>query len=488
MAFALSNNLAARVGESGIYQWLERRDLPPAATITMFRGPTGEAILEKIFREAVEIGHLRLVEQLLAAGVDPNMGLCSAPDCSVLLTPLQYACLVGNTPLVKVLYDAGALVNDNPFGWQGSILVLAILRYDLRPWQYLHKKHRSCFGNQECRFMCYRDTSSGALRSAIAELVDVLLSFGAHVNDPGGWKTECHAGTFSSEELLDLAHLLIVEVHSPLTIAAAYGLTELVEIFLRAGADVHYRANKVGSALEQSIYVFCHICSSIFERPMPRRPQSPLHPQSADLVATVKALIRGGASPDQSDAPARNRGDEHMAYSPLDHVLECKYGPGPELAEILISNGASLTVHTLRLALTFGDFRIFRRVVGLLSTPSERTSMLLEGRCLGVFGLTYRKVAFSGRVVYMTLVLGGLLIALEADFDDLLRSNPFPDVLSNCRRAHVEPQIVLEKDSDFNAKLKLLRGVEYLGATHDFFEVIRLSSVERERKVYLPEG
>lgn len=483
MAFAVSNNLSENAERSNVYQWLERQGLPAASDHTIFRGPTGEALLEKLFRMAVEMGHLGAVKQLLAAGADPNESLCSAPGCAVMFTPLQYACLVGNTPLVRVIHTAGALVNENPFGWQGSILVLAMLRYRLQPELYLHENHRSCFGDKECRSNCYRfKPSRDTMRVAILELVNILLSLGAEVNDPDRWESERREATVSDEELHSLEYPLVFEAHSPLTMAASYSLAELVEVFLQAGADVHYRVNGVGSALQQAIYPNHH-ASRRSLRFITHLPPDARHLSDPGTVDTVIALLRGGASPDRCDPRSGGRAGEHILYSPLDHALQLGREADLDIAKILISHCASPTAHTLRLAVLCRDFHIFRGVVRLLRTPSEKTSKLLQGQCLHIFGLTYNKNTFSDRDVYKTLVLGGLLMGPKADFRDILLSNPFPDILSGCCLPRFDSPTRSTRVRLLHSNLHLIRRAGYLGATTDFIEDSRVSLEECEQKV-----
>jgi hypothetical protein len=133
MVFMISNNFPGESNSRNIYKWL-KKNTPPFVlkTLSSIATPTAEALLEKLFRSAVEAGDVPVVKHLLRAGASPNRPMCrhvSLPDHA---TPLQFALSRGNTKLAQELIKAGSSIDEGGTGWKSSALVLAIIGNNIR--------------------------------------------------------------------------------------------------------------------------------------------------------------------------------------------------------------------------------------------------------------------------------------------------------------------------------------------------------------------
>ncbi|CZR69741.1 uncharacterized protein PAC_19641 [Phialocephala subalpina] len=126
--FLISKNFPGRADGGKIYKWLKDHGTNGVFNVlSSAEGPTAKALLENLFRLAVEAEDLPTVKYLLKAGVNPNGSTCRDKQIPDTLTPLQFACIAGNSELAQELIKAGSTIDQPGSGWKNSILVLAII-------------------------------------------------------------------------------------------------------------------------------------------------------------------------------------------------------------------------------------------------------------------------------------------------------------------------------------------------------------------------
>ncbi|KAL5320062.1 hypothetical protein ACEPPN_013122 [Leptodophora sp. 'Broadleaf-Isolate-01'] len=214
-------------------------------------GPTAKALVENLFRLAVEAEDLLTVKHLLKAGVNPNGPACRDKRIPDILTPLQFACIAGNSGLAQELIKAGASIDQPGSGWKSSTLVLAIIGehflYDPSRTGYIveHADSDDENGPQ------YDDEN-------LLSLANSLIEAGASVNledldlyreassfrDGNDWNGVLY---------LDDGPAALMDGHSPLTAASKYRHGGLVDVLLRKGADVDFVTDRGTTALQECL-------------------------------------------------------------------------------------------------------------------------------------------------------------------------------------------------------------------------------------------
>ena len=181
-------------------------------------GPTSEALSEKIFQSALRAQDVDVIRTVLSSGIDPNeQGIMDEA------TPLQFISRTWNVKIASILIKAGANVNSClPSGLRhSSKSVPGALRY-------------AALGGGTLRYAALGKGS---------EMVDFLLSEGAHANTADGTSALCTSvekGDIRSVQLLISAGADVKNRHDGYTaLHMAYRSSEMVNILLRAGADVN---------------------------------------------------------------------------------------------------------------------------------------------------------------------------------------------------------------------------------------------------------
>jgi ankyrin repeat protein len=203
---------------------------------------------------AVTSGHLKVVEELLLAGADPNCytdpGLCCVEDSQ---TPLYQAAGQGDLEIVKLLLAAGANVNSlNRGSWGSTPLSAAAQCGHLEIVKEL-LKHGAKTEQAD-----YYDQTSLYVASNYGhlEIVKKLLKHGAHVNSPHGRGAETSLHIACERGYLEIVKELLKHgakinqlsssqkncgypARTPLYNAVRNGNLEIVHLLLIAGADVN---------------------------------------------------------------------------------------------------------------------------------------------------------------------------------------------------------------------------------------------------------
>jgi len=177
-AYLSSNNMLNAVQCDGFVRWISNNN--NHSTLRAFFSqnlPTINAFARSIFESALRIRDAKVVQILLAFGVDP-----SPPTRMNGKTPLQLAILRGNMRLVKILLDAGADINVLSTGRQGeSALHDAVWVSDEMVELLLN---RGAVIDIPGRIHCSRTALQSAAEQGATKLVAFLLNAGADVNAP----------------------------------------------------------------------------------------------------------------------------------------------------------------------------------------------------------------------------------------------------------------------------------------------------------------
>jgi ankyrin repeat protein len=218
------------------------------------KGPTVEALLEKFFRLAIEAEDMQTVRYFIQEGVSFNGFICRHPRIDDNLTPLQFACIRGNTQLAQELIKAGSSIDQPRTGWKSSALVLAILGEILRGrtrfWDVRDDDEDdddeddddqeiiNDANDQEIPDEVHSQEETGRFFNLIHSLIDAGASVNVDVSGGMGamrWRWE-------GDEIL-------WDGHSPLTAASKYRIPELVDLFIQKGAEITFLTEHEMSAL-----------------------------------------------------------------------------------------------------------------------------------------------------------------------------------------------------------------------------------------------
>lgn len=128
--FLTSNNFPAGATGEYLYEWFKAHEkIPILDALASIKTPSAEATLESLLRFAVEAEDMPMLQQLLRARVNPNGQSCCHYRIPEILTPLQFACLIGHTEMAQELIHAGADIDNPGSGWKSSGILLAIAGY-----------------------------------------------------------------------------------------------------------------------------------------------------------------------------------------------------------------------------------------------------------------------------------------------------------------------------------------------------------------------
>lgn len=459
LTYMVSNNLFAEFmgNKYALYRWLKMHGPSSVAILKTIEGPSADAVFQNMFRLAVEAEDLQMVRHLINMGANPNEPGCKHVGCPEVFTPLQYASLRGNTPLVKELIRAGSNIDDAEYGWRGRTLVLAIFGFGQRD-----------FLNNRLNIQ----------RSAIHELDDMF--FDDQIMNEEEWRRERDLLTLNEErDLLELVRILVqshakVNVadeatsdgkdygsfyllpgsnHSPLSIASTYLYTLIVDFLLCNNADASYRAHPDNTSLALSECLFTGVYGSHYTREEPYEPYEPDTSTKTRVLHIVSSLMKAGAEVNGKLDYDMAGVEEDISYTCfsctcLSTTYRTKgcYQSVVDLATIIkdtnviklmILAGAVRNSHCLNVAIGHGTFDTFRQLIDSVADLPDWTTSPLDAHSADIVGPWAERNQQAIRDLQRKrgLILAAICLGETSFLEDFLDSpeNQMTGILDGCR-------------------------------------------------------
>jgi len=480
IAYAISNNFPGQGDRKEIYRWLMSLGSFSSDITRLLQDPSNQALLQGLFRLAVEEGDVQLASVLLNTGADPNANTCvEEEELPIPLRPLQYSCFHGNLELVTVLLRAGAQIDYPESGWNCSPLLFAIVGcFSDEFWGHhsldakaniedaatgsvliLDADNGNNYNNNnnngevDDATQCSHKMKLGYKVEALLMLLHELLNAGADVNaipeDPSD-------SQYSVEEWCDLTspgdlwYPLACENHSALTLASSYRCPELVDFLIRNGANISFHIDGIRSALRECLYPsderYNDLKDGNHKKLKDRLVVMWGGPTALSVLETAKMLIMAGVDVNdhepcdeycdlERDSSNINLAEickedfDMKCYSALDFgILTQDRG----FIDALWSAGAKPTRHSFDVAIKARDYQTFCRLVESEAgfpdwavAPDEELTVDDEH-----FYLESRKATTTQKK--RALILAAIRIGSCADLRNLTRSSNWCGIVRDC--------------------------------------------------------
>ncbi|KAK4442457.1 ankyrin repeat-containing protein, partial [Podospora aff. communis PSN243] len=365
VAYAVSNNFPGHGDEDRrkIHVWFKNLLNVNPDIITLLQSSSSPALLQGLFRLAVEQQDLQATSALLSAGASPNENLCLWERLPFPLRPIQFACLRGNLELVRQLLRSKAQLDHYESGLFCSPLILAIHGFfqDFWPAPPDIAEH-----HDESNDDVYSTSAARRLREveALLILVKDLLSAGTDLNSMSV-KEEALSTVNRGED--SIWYPILDERHSTLTLASSYRQPELVNLLIQNGADVNFRINGCTSALRECLFNWKERIR-LTSNPDFRLQLGVLEVRMEDLedlgrpIDTANLLIIAGIDLNDyrpcssGELDCIEEGPDLGCYSAHDLAILTK---DSDLVESLRGRGAIPTRHSFDTAIQAGDYDSF---------------------------------------------------------------------------------------------------------------------------------
>jgi ankyrin repeat protein len=357
--FWITNNFPGRSSSELLYKWLKSHGITSLLkALSSMKGPTAEALLEKFFRLAIEAEDIQTVRYFIEEGVSVNGCICRHPLILDNLTPLQFACIRGNIELAQELIKAGSSIDQPRTGWKSSALVLAIMGENLRGRRSFWDGDQGviCDENDDEEFPDEVHSQEGLDR--FTNLINSLIDAGASVN------VDVTGGSDTMER--KRGYEALSDRHSPLTVASKYRILELVDIFIKKGADVNFLTDHEMSALHECLYSWEEMSLGewYLSPHCQRRQFFPGSKSVSKIVSVVRSLLKAGV--DVNDEYCVGYCDEHdQCDCPSSTTLDLSLLTGNiEIVDMILCAGARTTTeHSVEHAIEMESVEVLGRLL-----------------------------------------------------------------------------------------------------------------------------
>ncbi|OBT73196.1 hypothetical protein VF21_08718 [Pseudogymnoascus sp. 05NY08] len=355
--FIISNNFPGSTNARKLREWLKTHSTTPVLeALSSLKGPTPEALLENLFRFAINDEDISTVKYLLQAGVNPNGHKCQHPrmfigDHDGDLTSLQFSLIRGNTELALELIKAGSAIDQPNTGWKSSAIVLAIIGYKE------HDDDTEAYEAEDTGYIEYPQIQEES--DSLFNLVFSLINAGAAVNlsQPRLRQSEMgKRGLLGLPRRRQAFSINLNEVHTPLSAASKYQKKDLVDLLIQNGADATLLTGQGTSALHECLYSRDEIADYLmYGSLLPLQYQVPVSSRykSLDAILDVaRSLIKAGANVHEEFNCRTIYPLDHRYSGPESHIIfDLGVLTGSiELVNMLISAGADMTDLSMKYA------------------------------------------------------------------------------------------------------------------------------------------
>ncbi|KFZ17748.1 hypothetical protein V501_01578 [Pseudogymnoascus sp. VKM F-4519 (FW-2642)] len=360
--FIASNNFPGDTNLEKFREWLKTHSTASVLeALSSMKGPTAEALLENLFRFAIEDEDISTVKYLLQAGVNPKGHKCQDEDSDD-LTPLQFALIRGNNEMALELIKAGSDIDAPNTGWKSSALVLAIIRDGNRDNGF-SSKIEECKDSdtEECdaedsRCSVDDHTATHKASNCLFNLISFLLNAGAAINI-----------------LIDFTEAPLdryFEYVTPLSAASRYRKKDIVDLLILNGAEAVSSIHEwAPSPLHECMYsrqgmqrYLVYSTISSFEK------RTRVSGDTKDIdaaVGVISSLIKAGADVHEEfnvefmdNLPSDYSGPE--SYTIFDLGVLTGY---IEVVDMLVSAGAHITLQSVGYGVKFQSFDVLSHLV-----------------------------------------------------------------------------------------------------------------------------
>ncbi|KAH8723097.1 ankyrin repeat-containing domain protein [Phaeosphaeriaceae sp. PMI808] len=347
--YLISNSFPADAKRDTIYQLVKSQKHFSQSVFRTLKGPSVDSLIENLFALAIEAEDVQMVKTLITAGANVNANNCKFKDVPIPMTPLQFASLKNNAALVQELIAAESEIDAPESGWKCSAILLALYGHEqLVRWDGI-------------------DMPKPVDYEQLLDVVQKLLDGGASVNNGGKfpinettksirqWRSELEPGSQFYE--------LVVEEHSPLTLASKNRYHRVVDFLIKKGADARFSMDGTSSALRQCLHRIlfwfegtpCQLTEHLDDWEEESEVRS-------TIASIARSLIRAGA--DLNDHVVDECDSEWCDHSSLECYsnLDLAILVGDlELVDEMLRADAKPTYHSLDLAIKIRSFDLFSK-------------------------------------------------------------------------------------------------------------------------------
>ncbi|KAL5345388.1 hypothetical protein ACLOAV_009759 [Pseudogymnoascus australis] len=383
--FMASNNFPGDTNSEKLREWLKTHSTASVVeALSYMKVPTAEALLENLFRFAIEDEDVSTVKYLLHVGVNPNGHKCQLHD----YTPLQYAVVRGNNEMALELIEAGSIIDQSNTGSKSSALVLAIIKNcNPVPWRFTHDEVAECKDSDTERYEAedsgyfvddHTATPTREASNRLFRLVSSLINAGAAVNISKSFVKPPPLG----EKCKYFFTPLSAAFFTPLSAASAYHEKDIVDLLIQNGADATFPTDESGacSPLHECLYMQSDIGRDLqcgFLRPRGFRLDFSRDSKGPNTIADVaRSLVKAGANVHE-EINCRSIYKLRDDYSGPESYTIFDLGVltgSMEVVNILMSAGAQITASSVEYAVEFESLDILNRLLGAgASVPTNLT-------------------------------------------------------------------------------------------------------------------
>lgn len=449
--FMASNNFPGDTNSEKLRGWLKTHSTASVVeALSYMKGPTAEALLENLFRFAIEDEDISKVKYFLRVGVNPNEHKCQIYDDyngNNYYTPLQYALARGNNEMALELIEAGSTIDQPNTGRKSSALVFAIAEYGLRREEYYDDDSYEVdeckdsdterYEAENSRYYVDDHTATQEESNRLFNLVSSLINAGAAIN--------------ISSSFVKLPLGEACKYDTPLSAASGILEKDIVDLLIQNGADATFPTNEIASSpLHECLYMQFqmeeHLKSGSL-RPLESRFLVFRDSKGPDTVANVvRSLIKAGANVHEefNCRSIYKLGDDYSgpeSYTIFDlGVLSGNI----DVVTILISAGAHITLSSVEYAVRCQRFDVLNQMLLAGATvptnatiiATDQQARLVERYNIWIKKVTLLKAIHLGRVSTIEYLLNDGTFCFE---DILYRSKELVRAIESCcSRGHIE--------------------------------------------------